>query len=128
VRSYDVAMASLALGAPVKWTDNLLSHYAVPGVVSSDRGASRRIPHGALVFLAVVRELHTKLGLGVRDAVAMAPRLLADDAGTVHESGHLRVTLDHAGLERDLTLRLREALESAPTPRRGRPPTRRTGA
>lgn len=121
-------MASLAIGASDKWTDNLLSHHDIPGVVGGTRGVARKIPHASLVTLAVVRELNIRLGLGVRDAVDLAPRLLAADGGGVHRSGHLRVSLDLPALERDLGLRLREALESAPSPRRGRPPARREGA
>ncbi|MDB4887765.1 MAG: hypothetical protein JWN79_3203 [Gemmatimonadetes bacterium] len=127
MRTYDVAVASLAVGAPPKWTDNVLSHHAVPGVVMHERGVTRKIPHAALLHLAVARTLHADLGLGVREALALAGELLRDDSATVHAGGHLRVTLDRPALERDLALRLRDALESAPTPRRGRPP-RRGGA
>lgn len=127
MRTYDVAVASLAIDAPAKWTDNLLSHHAVPGVVAEQRGVARRIPYDALRFLAVARELHVRLRLGVRDAVEMAAALLSNDEGVVHPGGHLRVSLDRSGLERELDVRLRDALESAPAPRRGRPPIRRSG-
>ena len=126
MRSYDVAITSLAIDAPAKWTDNLLSQYAIPGVVTTQRGVARRIPHAALLLLAVVRELHTGVGMSVRDAVALAPRLLDDASGGAHSGGHLRVVLDRVALERDLATRLRHALESAPSPRRGRPPRRGT--
>jgi hypothetical protein len=36
----------------------------------------------------------------------------------------VRIVLDRAALERTLDDRLRDALESAPVPRRGRPPRR----
>lgn len=114
MRTYDVAVASLAIDAPVKWTDNLLSQHAIPGVIARQRGVARKIPHASLIFLAVARELHTAIGMSVRDAVALAPRLLADEPLGVHTSGHLRVTLDRHSLERALALRLRDALESAP--------------
>ena len=126
MRTYDVAVTSLAIGAPSKWTDNVLSHHAVPGVVMHERGVSRKIPHASLLVLAVARELHVELGLSVRGAVALAPQLLLGEVDGVHASGHLRVSLDRPALERDVDRRLRDALESAPTPRRGRPPGRTT--
>lgn len=124
MRTYDVAVASLAIGAPTKWTDNVLSQQLVPGIVTERRGVARKIPHAALLVLALARELHADAGLSVRDAIAMAPRLLESGGDGVLASGHLRVSLDREAFERDLTARLRHALESAPVPRRGRPPQR----
>jgi len=93
-----------------------------------ERGVSRKIPHASVLTLAVVRALHVDLGLSVRDAVALAPQLLLAEPDGVHASGHLRVSLDRPALEREVDRRLRDALESAPTPRRGRPPGRTTVA
>jgi hypothetical protein len=124
VRLYDVAVASLAIDAPRKWVDNLLSHHDVPDILSARRGVSRRIPHSALLLLALTRSVHVDLGMSVRDALRLAATLLAGGEGAVHESGHLRVTFDRSGLERTVRARLGEALESAPTPRRGRPRAR----
>jgi hypothetical protein len=121
MRSYSVAIASLAIGATQKWTDNVVSHYPIPDVVLERRGVARSIPHSALVRLAVTRELHVGLGLGVRDALALAGELLVAEPSGVQRGGHLRVTFDRAALEQSLHFRLRDALESAPTPRRGRP-------
>ncbi len=125
MRLYDVAIAALAIHAPRKWVDNILSHHEVPEVVIARRGVSRRIPHSALLQLALTRDLHVDLGMSVRDALGLAAALLRDEEGAVHTSGHLRVTLDRASLERRLQARLRDALESAPVPHRGRPRTRR---
>ena len=122
MRSYDVAIASLAIDAPTKWTDNLISHYRLSGIVSERRGISRRISHGGLVRLALVRQLHTGLGLGAGDAVRVAQELLESGGTGVYASGQLRLTIDLPALERALDARLAEVLESAPTPRRGRPP------
>ena len=121
MRSYSVAVTSLAIVAPPKWTDNLLSHHQIPGVTSHRRGIARRIPHSALVRLALVRELHLELGLGVRDALILAGELLSGEPDAVPRGGHLRVTFDRAALEASVNDRLRDALESAPAPRRGRP-------
>lgn len=130
MRSYSVAVSSLAIGAPLKWLDNLLSHFPLPEVGSERRGVARRIPHSALVRLALARELHIELGVGVRDALALAGDLLSSSEGAVSRGGHLRVTCDRRALELSVGARLRDALESAPAPRRGRPAgrSRRTDA
>jgi hypothetical protein len=127
MRSYSVAVSSLAIGAPLKWLDNLLSHFPIPKVSLARRGVARRIPHSALVQLALTRELHLELGVGVRDALALAGELLSSDHGAVSRGGHLRVTCDRLALERAVSDRLRDALESAPAPRRGRPVGRPRG-
>lgn len=121
MRSYSVAVSSLAIDAPQKWLDNLLSHFPIPDVDSKRRGVSRRIPHSALIRLALTRDLHFALGIGVRDALVLAGEILESDSGTVSCGGHLRVTCDRLLLEQHVDRRLRDALESAPTPRRGRP-------
>jgi hypothetical protein len=114
VRFYDVAMTSLAINAPLKWTDNVLSQHSVTDVVADRRGVARRLPHSALVHLALTRELHVSVGLSVRDALELARELLAQrddvDAAGVRR-GHLRITCDRAALERTLERRLRDALE-----------------
>jgi hypothetical protein len=122
VRSYDIAIASLAISAPAKWTDNLLSQHGLPEVASSRHGVSRLISYPALVRLALIRQLHTWLGLGVGDAIRIAGELLDSGDTHAHESGQLRLTFDRPGLERVLDARLADVLESAPAPRRGRPP------
>lgn len=117
-------MASLAIDAPVKWTDNLLSQHDVPGVPSARRGVARRIPRPTLLVLALTRELHVSLALGVRDALGLATALLDDHAGGEWREGAIRLVLDRTALEHVVDERLRVALESAPSPRRGRPPAR----
>ena len=124
MRSYDVAIASLAIDAPVKWTDNVLSQHSLTEVVSGRRGVARRISYSALVRLALIRQLHAQLGLGVGDSVRLSGELLESGGNSVHLSGHLQLTFDRSGLERSLDIRLSEVLESAPAPSRGRPPTR----
>ena len=124
MRSYDVAVASLAIDAPARWTDNVITQYPPVGVIAARRGVTRKLSHGALLVLMVARELHVDGGLGVRAALALAARLVDAAPASVPLSGHLRVTLDRVALERRLDERLREILESAPAPRRGRPPRR----
>lgn len=124
MRFYDVAVASLAIDAPAKWTDNVLSQHDVPGIATARRGMARRIPHATLLHLALTRDLHAVLGLSVRDALPLARQLLEAQSDAVVRRGAVRLVLDRAILERAVERRLRDALESAPSPRRG-PPARR---
>lgn len=126
MRSYNIAVASLAIDAPPKWTDNVLSQHEVPGIAIARRGITRRIPHATLLHLALTRELHAILGLSVRDALLLARQLLDAESDTIIRRGSVRLVLDRAHLERAVERRLRDALESAPTPRRGPPPRRRS--
>ena len=124
MRSYSVAIASLAIGAPVKWTDNLLAHHAVQEMQLRRRGLARRLPWAAVVRIALIRELHIKLGCGVREAVALSLTLLEAPASAASTGRRLTLSVDRAALEGELRQRLSEVLESAPRPRRGRPPRR----
>jgi hypothetical protein len=125
MRLYSVAVASLAIGAPVKWTDNLIAHHRIPDVRSRARGASRGIAWSGVVRIALIRDLHLGLGCGVREAVALADLLLLSPGGTTSAGRWLTVALDRAALEQELQRRLADVLESAPRPRRGRPGSRR---
>lgn len=125
MRSYTVAIASLAIDAPRKWTDNLISSHAVPGIRSAKRGVARRVSHPALIRLAIIRQLHAELRLGVADALTFTDQLLdSSDSPNVFTRGHIQVSIDRPALERAIETSLRDALESAPAPRRGRPPRR----
>ena len=126
MRLYNVAVASVAIGAPEKWTDNLLAHHELGGVQSKARGVARGISWPALVHIALVRELHIGMGCSVRDAVAFAAALLGSPADLIEPGPHLSLGFYRADFERDLHRRLADALESAPRPRRGRP--RRRGS
>ena len=124
MRSYNVAVASLAIDATTKWTDNLLTQHVVPDVISAQRGIARRITHPALIRISLIRQLHISLGVSVADAVRIAAHLLESEAPAVYKSGLLTLTVDIRKLEHRLNERLASVLESAPTPRRGRPPNR----
>jgi hypothetical protein len=127
VRSYSVAIASLAIGAPAKWTDNLLAHHRIGDIQARSRGVARKISWTAVVRIALIRELHVTLGCGVREAVALSASVLDAPAFGVVRGPWLTLSVDRAVLERDLQHRLAEVLESAPRPRRGRPPRRTAG-
>lgn len=124
MRLYSVAVASLAVNAPFKWTDNLLAHHDIPEVRSRARGVARGVSWAGLVRIALIRELHVGLGCGVREAVALSGALLQSPSSSVSTGSWLTLGVDREELERDLHRRLSEVLESAPRPRRGRPPRR----
>ena len=124
MRLYSIAVASLAVEAPSKWTDNLIAHHAMPDVRSRTRGVARGVSWAGLVRIALVRELHIALGCGVREAVALSDALLQSPACNVSVGRWTTLTVDRRALEEDLQRRLAEALESAPRPKRGRPARR----
>jgi len=127
MRLYSVAVASLAVDAPSKWTDNLIAHHDMPEVRSRSRGVARGVSWAGLVRIAMIRELHVALGCGVREAVALADALLRSPGWNLNVGRCTALGVDRRALEQDLQRRLAEALESAPRPRRGRP-TRRAVA
>lgn len=122
MRLYSVAVAALAVQAPEKWLDNLLSQHSIPEVAHRRRGVSRGVSWTALVHIGLIRALHERLGCGVREAVSLAADLLQLPSGGTITRGSIAIALDRNVLERDLQQRLEDALESAPRPRRGRPP------
>jgi hypothetical protein len=124
MRLYDIAVATLAVGAPRKWTDNVLSQHELPDVISVRQGVARRIPYPALIRLAVIRQLHTHLGIGVANAIQFADRLLDSGQAAVLEAGQISLSLDLISLRKAVDERLASALESTPSRRRGRPPRR----
>jgi len=126
LRLYSVAVTSLAVQAPLKWTDNLLSHHDLQGVQGKTRGVARGVSWKALVHIALVRELHVRLGCAVRDAVSFASSILESPASALEAGPHLMISFDRARFEHDLHRRLSEALEIAPRPRRGRPVQRKS--
>ena len=121
MRLYSVAVTSLAVGAPLKWTDNLVAHHDIPEVRSTRRGVARAASWTGVVRIAVIRALHLELGCSVHEAVALSDALLQAPNGTVMLGGRLTLAVDRAALERELQARLADVLESAPRPRRGRP-------
>jgi hypothetical protein len=123
-RRYSVAVASLAIDAPAKWTDNLLSQHEVPDIRRRTRGVARGISWPALLHIALAREIHVQLGCAVRDALGIAGELLAAPHPSATLGAWLVLRFDRDGFERALRDRLATALEIAPRPRRGRPPFR----
>lgn len=121
MRLYSVAVTSLAVDAPDKWTDNLIAHHPMPEVQSRSRGVPRGVSWSGVVRIALIRTLHLHVGCGIREAVSLSNGLLHSPDGTLAVSERLTITIDREALERDVQRRLADAIESAPRPRRGRP-------
>jgi hypothetical protein len=103
MRAYNLTVASLAIAAPRKWTDNLLSQHELPDVISVRQGITRRIPYQALIRLAIVRQLHNELGMGVAKAVEFAARLLDSGHSPVLAAGQLTLGVDLPALRKPST-------------------------
>jgi hypothetical protein len=103
----------------VKWVDNLLSQHRLMDVLPDNRRASRRITDSALLRMAAIRTLHIELGMSVAQAVAFSTPLIES---AELSAGHLRLMIDLTAIRQRLDERLAFALESAPQPRKGRPP------
>lgn len=121
-RGYTVATVALALGISTKWVDNLLSHHAIPGVAQSRQGVARRISFDAVFHLLIVSRLSETLRIPADLAVDGAGALAA--AGEWLVEGGLALNLEREAALKDLHVRLEYAVEAAPLPRRGRPPTK----
>ena len=124
MRLYSVVVTSLAVGAPTKWTDNLIAHHQLPEVRYRSRGVERGVSWAGVVRIALIRALHLELGCGIREAVILSDTLLRSGTDSVSLGQRLVLGFDRQALELDVRQRLGEALESAPRPRRGRPARR----
>jgi hypothetical protein len=125
-RGYTVATAALALGMPVKWVDNVLSHNRVPGIRQERQGIARRLSIEGLLGLALTAVLTHELGLSTAKALAVA-EVIAKNRGRFLAGQGLTIEVDLAAFQASLLERLESAVEITPIPRRGRPPTNKTG-
>jgi hypothetical protein len=125
-RAYTIATAALALGVSDKWLDNTLSHFKVEGVRQKRQGVARQLTVDSLLVLSVATILGAQLHVPLGTSIDIAQRLIA--AGGHHQTeGILELHLDLQIVRARLFERLEHAVETAPTPRRGRPPKNTTG-
>lgn len=118
-RGYTVATVALALGAPAKWVDNVLSHFVFSSVRQGTQGVARRIGAAGVLELAVVRGLVDNLRIPMEPAVLLARNLILN--GEVRAGPDLTLRLDRDRLWSSLERQLEFAIEAAPLPKRGRP-------
>jgi hypothetical protein len=125
-RAYTVATAALALGMPVKWVDNILSHNKVPGIRQKKQGIARHLSIDGLLVLAITALLIEDLGLSASKAIIVAERITKNNGQYVVRQ-ELTIEIDVSALRTSLMQKLENAVEIAPIPRRGRPPQNKTG-
>jgi hypothetical protein len=124
-RAYTVATAALAIGMPIKWIDNILSHHKVLGIRQERQGVARRLSVEGLLVLALTALLIHELGLPTTKALIVANGILRGN-GKYSGAQGVRIELDLAAFQSGLLERLEHAVEVAPIPRRGRPPKSKT--
>ena len=125
-RAYTIATAALALSTPVKWLDNILSHHQVTGVMQERQGVTRKLTVDGLVVLALMILLIQDLGLAAARAIAVAEEISKNE-GRYRSPQGLILEFDFPSFRARLLERLENAVEIAPIPKRGRPPTDKTG-
>lgn len=121
---YNTATAAVALEVSPKWLDNLLSHNELDGVSSEAQGIARRLPLAAILVIYLAREFIDTTGLSAPAALSLAARLLNPADHNPRLSPLFSITINADSLQSTLLQKLDRAVETAPTPRRGRPPTR----
>ena len=117
---------ALALGTSTKWLDNVLSHHRVAGVVQERQGISRKLTVDGSLVLALSITLIQDLSLPTPRALKIAEEMAAND-GRYQSPQGLNLALDLSAFRTELLLRLEHAVEIAPIPKRGRPPSSKTG-
>jgi hypothetical protein len=124
-RHYHLEIAAFVADADIKWVDNLLSRFDLPGVEAGTQGVARRISAGGVLHIALIRRLVRDLALATDRAVALAASLLSADAAGVAVSDVLALRMDRDRLRHDVDRRLAQAVETIAPLRRGRPPVRK---
>lgn len=121
MRAYTVATAAVTLKMPAKWVDNVLSQHRIEGVVRRRQGVARRLTARAIMTLDVALRLSRTLGASMSTSIQLAARLLE---GELTAGEGIAISIDRSSLEAELMDRLAHAVEIAPSPRRGRPPSK----
>jgi hypothetical protein len=127
VRAYTVAATAVTLDVPPKWVDNVLSHHQVPGVARRRQGVARKLSYQAVLTLEVALRLVRALAVPLPRSIELATVLISNPSSRqlLGAGGDLSLGIDIELIEAHVTKRLAHAVEVAPSPRRGRPTTRK---
>lgn len=121
-RAYTVGTVALALSTPTKWVDNILSHHVLTGIVQRRQGVSRKVSLEGVLHIALGLLLIQDLGLPTPTALRLAT-LMIETGGQHRTPTGIRIELDLTRIRANLETSLAHAVEIAPIPRRGRPPS-----
>lgn len=123
MRAYNVAAVAVTLNVPLKWVDNVLSHNRVRGVSQTRQGVARRLAPQAVTILEIALQLVRVASLPISRALEIAHGLMdsGGPAAQVRLSRFVTIVVDVSAISIETSARLAEAVEVAPTPRRGRP-------
>lgn len=120
-RSYHVDIARHAAVADAKWIDNLLSHFAIPGVEGGRQGSSRRVSSHGILQIALIRELTRECGLPLPRAVPLAAQLLSNRDASAAAGDYVVIRFSRAAFEQRVADLVADGVESVTPARRGRP-------
>ena len=122
MRGYTVRAVAVTLGVPVKWVDNVLSHHRISGVSGGRQGVARRLSTQAVLNLEIALRLINAFGLPLPKALELAARLVGIRSGKLTLADQISLLADVDMIEGQVIDSLAQAVEIAPSPRRGRPP------
>jgi hypothetical protein len=127
MRAYTVAATAVTLDVPVKWVDNALSHHHVPGVAKRRQGVARKLSYQAVLTLEVALRIVRALGAPLPRSIELATVLISDPKSrqSLGPASGLSLGIDIESIEAHVARLLAHAVEVAPSPRRGRPTTRK---
>ena len=117
-------VAAAALRVDRRWLDMVVAQHRIEGVQRERQGVSRAISPGAVMTIAVALEVIDAFQAPVARALHLAKALLDDDGDHAPTDG-MRLRIDLRSIEREMAVRLAEAVELHPPPKRGRPPKQR---
>ena len=125
MRGYTVAAAAVSLGIAPKALDNILIRYEVAGVSRTRQGISRKLSARSVLTLDIALRLSRSAPMPLGTALNLAAIVFEHSHSSIELEKGITLTFDLRLLGTDLDVRLAEAVEVSPAPRRGRPPLRK---
>ena len=121
MRAYTVAAAAVSLGISPKTLDNVLVRYEIAGVRRARQGVSRKLSARAVLTLDLALSLSRSASIPLGMALTLAASALEQPMPSLELGKGITLSFDIEALQSSLDVRLAEAVEVAPAPRRGRP-------